>query len=91
MRDQEGPGSWVAQPKTAGPRLPGPPDREETFMRTTKVVLRLPPDLTDQPMTINLIMEYDLMVNILRGYITPKEEGMLVLELIATLRRATLS
>jgi ferredoxin len=50
-------------------------------MTTTKVVLRFPPDLTDQPVTYKLIKEYDLMVNILRGHITPKEEGMLVLEL----------
>ena len=50
-------------------------------MTTTKVVLRFPPDLTDQPITYKLIKEYDLMVNILRGHITPKEEGMLVLEL----------
>jgi len=48
-------------------------------MTTTKVVLRFPPDLTDQPITYKLIKEYDLMVNILRGHITPKEEGMLVL------------
>ena len=58
-----------------------PRGEEETFMPTTKVVLRFPPDLTDQPVTYNLIKEYDLMVNILRGHITPKEEGMLVLEL----------
>lgn len=50
-------------------------------MTTKKVVLRFPPDLTDQPVTYKLIKEYDLMVNILRGHITPKEEGMLVLEL----------
>ena len=50
-------------------------------MTTTKVVLRFPPELTDQPVTYKLIKEYDLMVNILRGHITPKEEGMLVLEL----------
>jgi len=53
-------------------------------MTTTKVVLRFPPDLTDQPVTYKLIKEYDLMVNILRGHITPKEEGMLVLELTGT-------
>ncbi len=50
-------------------------------MATTKVVLRFPPDLADQPITYRLIKEYDLMVNILRGHITPQEEGMLVLEL----------
>jgi ferredoxin len=55
--------------------------REGSFMTTTKVVLRFPPDLTDQPVTYKLIKEYDLMVNILRGHIIPKEEGMLVLEL----------
>ena len=53
-------------------------------MTTTKIVLRFPPDLTDQPVTYKLIKEYDLMVNILRGHITPKEEGMLVLELKGT-------
>ncbi len=50
-------------------------------MTTTKIVLRFPPELTDQPVTYRLIKEYDLMVNILRGHIIPKEEGMLVLEL----------
>ncbi len=54
---------------------------EASPMTTTKVVLRFPPDLSDQPVTYKLIKDYDLMVNILRGHITPKEEGMLVLEL----------
>jgi len=53
-------------------------------MTSTKVVLRFPPELTDQPVTYTLIKEYDLMVNILRGHIIPKEEGMLVLELTGT-------
>ncbi|UCD72202.1 MAG: 4Fe-4S binding protein [Syntrophobacterales bacterium] len=53
-------------------------------MTTTKVVLRFPPDLTNQPITYKLIKEYDLMVNILRGNITPMEAGMLVLELTGT-------
>jgi ferredoxin len=60
---------------------------EEIFMTTRKVVLRFPPDKTDQPVTYNLIKEYDLMVNILRGHITPKEEGMLVLELTGKKRQ----
>ncbi len=50
-------------------------------MTTTKIVLRFPPELTDQPVTYTLIKEYDLMINILRGHIIPKEEGMLMLEL----------
>jgi ferredoxin len=49
-------------------------------MTTTKIVLRFPPELTDQPVTYTLIKDYDLRVNILRGHITPKEEGILVLE-----------
>ena len=56
-------------------------------MTTTKIVLRFPPELTDQPVTYRLIKEYDLMVNILRGHITPKEEGMLVLELTGPKRQ----
>ena len=53
-------------------------------MTTTKVVLRFQPELAEQPITYKLIKEYDLMVNILRGHITPKEEGMLMLELTGT-------
>lgn len=58
-------------------------------MPTTKIVLRFPPELTDQPVTYKLIKEYDLMVNILRGHITPKEEGMLVLELTGKKKQLT--
>ena len=60
----------------AGELILGLPEKEEISMTTTKVVLRFPPELTDQPVTYKLIKEYDLMVNILRGHIIPKEEGM---------------
>ena len=50
-------------------------------MRKKRVVLTFPPNLIDQPIAYNLIKNYDLMVNILRGNITPKEQGRLVVEM----------
>ena len=46
-----------------------------------RLVLRFPPDLIDQPITYQLVKEYDLMVNILQGTVTPHEEGRLVVEI----------
>lgn len=51
-------------------------------MRKKRVVLTFPPNLIDQPIAYNLIKNYDLMVNILRGTITPKEQGRLVVEMM---------
>jgi len=50
-------------------------------MRKKRIVLTFPPNLIDQPIAYNLIKNYDLMVNILRGNITPKEQGRLVVEM----------
>jgi Fe-S-cluster-containing dehydrogenase component len=50
-------------------------------MRKKRVVLTFPPGLIDQPIAYHLIKEYDLMVNILRGNITPKEQGRLIVEM----------
>jgi ferredoxin len=50
-------------------------------MRKKRVVLTFPPNLIDQPIAYHLIKDYDLMVNILRGTITPREQGRLVVEL----------
>lgn len=50
-------------------------------MITKRVVLRFPPRLVDQPIVYRLIKDYDLTFNILKAYVTPKEEGLLVLEL----------
>jgi Pyruvate/2-oxoacid:ferredoxin oxidoreductase delta subunit len=44
-------------------------------------VLSYPPHLVDQPVISKLIKDYDLMVNIMRARITPKEQGRLVLEI----------
>jgi len=50
-------------------------------MRKIRIVLVFPPSLVVQPITYQLVKNYDLMVNILRGKITHHEEGKLVLEL----------
>ena len=46
-----------------------------------RLVLTFPPGLIDQPIAYHLIKKYDLMVNILRGNITPREQGRLVIEM----------
>jgi len=51
-------------------------------MKSQKVVLRFPHKLVDQPIVCRLVKDYNLDFNILKAYITPEEEGLLVLELI---------
>jgi len=46
-----------------------------------RVVLHFPRPLVDQPIIYRLVRDYNLMFNILRASVTPKEEGLLVLEL----------
>ena len=46
-----------------------------------RVVLTFPPTRVSEPLTFNLVKQFDLMVNILRGVITPTEEGRMVVEL----------
>ena len=46
-----------------------------------RVVLRFPRLLVDQPIIYRLVKDYNLMFNILKASVTPKEEGLLVLEL----------
>jgi len=50
-------------------------------MQKKRVVLNFPPHLIDQAVTYRLIKDYDLMINILRARITPKEQGRLVIEI----------
>jgi len=38
--------------------------------------------MVGQPIAYNLIKNYDLMVNILRGNITPREQGRLIVEMV---------
>lgn len=46
-----------------------------------KIVLKLPHLLLDQPIVCRLVKEYDLEFNILKASVTPREEGLLILEL----------
>lgn len=50
-------------------------------MTKKKFVMRFPPELIDQPITYRLVKEYGLMINILQGTVTPREEGRLVVEI----------
>jgi ferredoxin len=64
------------------------PIRKGVAMQKKRVVLSFPPHLIDQAVTYKLIKDYDLMINIMRARITPKEQGRLVLEI--TGKRAAL-
>ena len=49
--------------------------------KARKVVLRFPHRLVDKPIVYRLVKDYDLRFNILKASVTPKEEGLMVLEL----------
>ena len=46
-----------------------------------KIVLHFPPNLVDKPIIYHLVKDYDMEFNVLKASVTPKEEGLLVLEL----------
>jgi len=46
-----------------------------------RIVLHFPHRLVDQPIVCNLVKDYNLEFNILKAYVTPREEGLMVLEL----------
>ena len=50
-------------------------------MISRRVVLHFPDRLLDQPIVCKLVKDYNLEFNILKASVTPKEEGLLVLEL----------
>jgi len=50
-------------------------------MISKKIVLHFPNRLVDQPIVYKLVKDYDLQFNILKAYVTPQEEGLMVLEL----------
>ena len=50
-------------------------------MVSKRIVLHFPHRLVDQPMVCRLVKDYSLEFNILKAYVTPREEGLLVLEL----------
>lgn len=47
-----------------------------------KVVLHFPHEQVDKPIVSRLVKDFDMDFNILKAQITPREEGLLVLELI---------
>ena len=46
-----------------------------------RFVMHFPKTLVDKPIMSTLIRKYDLDFNILKAYVTPEEEGTLVLAL----------
>lgn len=50
-------------------------------MASIKIVLKFPRHLVDQPIVCRLVKRYDLDFNILKALITPREEGLLALEI----------
>ena len=50
-------------------------------MAKRKVVLTFPANLSEIPLTYHLVKDFDLSINILKGKITPGEEGKLILEI----------
>ena len=50
-------------------------------MISKRIVLHFPARLIDKPIVNKLIREYDLDFNILKASVTPKEEGIMVIEL----------
>jgi len=50
-------------------------------MISKRIVLHFPNRLVDQPIVYKLVKDYNLKFNILKAYVTPQEEGLMVLEL----------
>ena len=53
-------------------------------MVSRRIVLKFPPKMVDHPVVCTLVKRYDLEFNILRASVTPKEEGLMVLEIRGT-------
>jgi ferredoxin len=50
-------------------------------MVSRKIVLHFSKDIWDRPIICHLSKEYDLIFNILKAEVTPREEGLVVMEL----------
>lgn len=50
-------------------------------MISKRMVFKFPHRLVDQPIIYRMVKDYNLEFNILKAYVTPREEGLLVLEL----------
>ena len=54
---------------------------KETKREKRRLVLRFPADRIEEPITYNLVNEYDIIINILNADITHGKEGNLLLEM----------
>lgn len=50
-------------------------------MISKRIVVKFPSKLVDKPIVYKLVKDFDLVFNILKARVTPKEEGELVIEL----------
>lgn len=50
-------------------------------MPSRRLILNYPPDVVQEPVTYQLVRDYDLKINILKARILPQEGGRLVMEL----------
>ena len=50
-------------------------------MNSNRIVLKFPHKLVDQPIVYRIVKDFDLEFNILKASITPREEGLMVLEI----------
>lgn len=47
-----------------------------------KIVLHFPQEMVDRPIICYLVRDYNLVFNVLRAQVNPKQEGLLIMELI---------
>ena len=52
-------------------------------MAQKRIVLTFPPEVTGQPIAYNLVKQFDIKINIIKGKISPEEEGTLIVDLEA--------
>jgi ferredoxin len=50
-------------------------------MYSKMISLRFPPEVVNEPVVVHLIKKYDLTFNILKASISPRKEGLIVMEL----------
>lgn len=49
-----------------------------------RIVLHFPNEILDKPIVYILVKDYDLVFNILKAFVVPDEEGLMVMELSGT-------
>lgn len=50
-------------------------------MISRRIVLHFPPQMVDRAVIYRLVKDYDLIFNILKARVTPRKEGILVMEI----------